>query len=417
VRTILCPQWLIDGTGSDAVADHAVVINGDVIETVDLESRIPRQDGDQTIPLAGITLIPGLINNHVHLVLPGDNTPFVPWIDLQSDAQLALRAAHNIKRSLHAGITTVRDCGGRGKTVFDVRDAQRDGLVVGARVISCGWPLTITGGHTRQFGGEADGVDELRRMVRRLISAGADYIKVMASGGGTPGSLPERPSFSRTELEAIVDTAHALGRRVATHCIAAESLANAISARTDFVEHGSFLGQDGQTHFDPALADTLATAEIPVTPTLQVTRDMVEMTPEGPERVLWQRRQESQRRIVQEFVKRGVTLLAGSDAGWRATAFDTFWKELDELVICGLTPIAAIHAATGAISRTYGETAAYGTICPGQVADLVAVEGELATDISCACRPMAVFQAGKLIHPPSVPTVLRGSELIAALEK
>lgn len=399
-RMVLQPTSILDGTGGPPLRDRVVTVVGERIESVIPADAFHPQPGDHVLDLPGMTLLPGLINCHVHLVLPGDNTPFVPWIDTQSDAALALRAAHNARTALHAGVTTVRDCGGRGTVVLDVRDALAEGLMEGAQVLSCGWPLTITGGHTRQFGGEADGEAALRTMVRRLVSLGADFIKVMAAGGGTPGSLPHYPSYSVAELRVIVETAHSLGRLVSAHCIATASILNAIEAEVDFIEHASFFGPEGVPRFDPVVADRLAAADIPVIPTLQVNRDMVEALPDGPERALWQLRLESQRAIVQHLHQLGVPLLAGSDAGWRATAFDTFWKELDELVVAGLSPSAAVAAATGNASRALGIGECYGTIKPGLVADLVAVEGDLSADIRCLSRVQVVIKRGRVIRIP-----------------
>jgi imidazolonepropionase-like amidohydrolase len=394
LRTILRPTHLIDGTGAAALRDHAVVLRNDLIEAVVPAAQLAPQPDDLTVDLTDSTLIPGLINNHVHLVLPGDNTPFVPWIDTQTDAALALRAAASAERSLRAGVTTVRDCGGRGTTVLDLRTAQNEGFAGGARVVSCGWPLTITGGHTRQFGGEADGSDALRQMVRKAVSAGADCIKVMASGGGTPGSVPQVPSFTTDELRAIVETAHDLGRLVAMHCIATESIARAVVAGTDRIEHAMFFDRDLVPRFNPVVAEQLARAAIPVTPTLQVNRDLVDLLPDGPERDVWRSRQETHRSVVAKLRELGVPLLAGSDAGWRATTFDTFWKELDELVACGFSPVEAINAASGGTSKALGLVDRHGTIRPGLLADLVAVRGDASTDIRCLREVTAVFKSG-----------------------
>lgn len=397
-RTVLQPRWIIDGTGAPPLTDHAVIISGDRVTEVAPVQQVEQQGDDRVIDFPESTLIPGLINNHVHLVLPGDNTPFVPWIDLQSDAALALMAAHNARTSLLSGVTTVRDCGGRGTIVIDVREAQANGLLDAARIISCGWTLTITGGHTRHFGGEVDGEDALRKMVRKAVSQGADYIKVMASGGGTPGSLSQYPSFTLSEMRVITETAHSLGRKVSAHCIALESIVNAIEADVDLIEHGSFYGTDLIPHFDPHVAEKLAKSNIPVTPTLQVNRDLVDLLPESPERSMWERRQQAQREIVRALNEIGVPLLAGSDAGWRATAFDTFWKEVDELAECGLPPVTAVRAATGAVSEALGVDDRFGTVQAGKAADLTIVDGDLSADIQRLRYVNSVFLAGNMVH-------------------
>ena len=393
-KTVLLPEWLVDGTGAEAATGQAVVVEGERIVAMSPAAALPDDPDATVVRLDGMTLLPGLINNHVHLVLPGDGTPFVPWVDLQSDAALALVAAGNLAASLAAGVTTVRDCGGRGTTVLDVRAAQAAGTIPGARVIACGWPLTITGGHTRQFGGEVDGADGIRRMVRRVVALGADYVKVMASGGGTPGSLPLRPSFSAEELRVLVDEAHSLGRMVSAHCIATESVSRAVAAGVDMIEHASFAGLDGAYRLDPQVADALAAAGIPVTPTLQVARDMVDMLPDSPERSLWQERREAHLGVLRALRERGVPLLAGSDAGWRATAFGTFHKELEELTACGLSAVAVVNAATGAVAAALG-VPDRGTVAPGMVADLVAVHGDLAADIRRVRDVAAVWRGGE----------------------
>jgi imidazolonepropionase-like amidohydrolase len=393
LRLLLHPDWLVDGTGSEARSDTAVLISDGTIEAVGPAAELALP-GVTPLRFEGATLLPGLINHHVHLNLPGDNSPFVPWLDAQSDASLALHAAANARRSLAAGITTVRDCGGRGTTVLDTRDAQTAGLTGGARIVSCGWPITISGGHTRQMGGEADGADALRRMVRQLVAKGADFIKVMASGGGTPGTLPQFPSFSTEELRVIVATAHDLGRRVTMHCIATASIAHAVAAGADLIEHAMFYSPDLSQRFEPAVAERLAKAGTPVTPTLQVARDMVEFYAESDGLALWQRRRERGIEIASCLRELGVPLLAGSDAGWRATTFDSFWKELDELVAVGFSPVQAIAAATGGPAQALGQTDITGAIRPGLRADLLVVNGDAAADIRCLRNVWAIFQNG-----------------------
>lgn len=398
-RTIVTAERVVDGTGAAAVEGQAVLIDGDIILGTIPVGEIAVTDSDQVLHYPGSTLIPGLINNHVHLVLPGDNTPFVPWIDLQSDAQLALMATHNTQKSLRAGITTVRDCGGRGRIVLDVRDAQRSGLIDGASIFGCGWTLTITGGHTRQFGGEVDGEVELRRAVRRVVANGADYVKVMAAGGGTPGTFPQYPSFTADELRVIVETAHSFGKLVAAHCIASASIENAIAAGVDMIEHASFYGANSLPHIDERLAERLAHSGIAVTPTLQVARDLVDLEGAGPDADLWSKRLESQRRVVSGLHELGVPLMAGSDAGWRATGFDTFWKELEELVACGMTPVAAIHAATGAVTASLRLAERFGTIAQGKRADIAVIDGDPSRDITRLRHVTAVIQSGRVVAP------------------
>ncbi|HEX5498157.1 MAG TPA: amidohydrolase family protein, partial [Thermomicrobiales bacterium] len=309
---------------------------------------------------------------------------------------------------------TVRDCGARGAVALDLAAAQRAGLIGGADVVACGWPITITGGHTRQFGGEADGEDALRRMVRRLVSLGADFIKVMAAGGGTPGSLAQYPSFSLRELQVIVEAAHDLGRNVSMHCIATESIDRAVASGADLIEHASFYGPDQVPRYDPAVAERLAKSGIPVTPTLQVARDQVDMGDDAPDAARWRQRREIHLEIIARLREIGVPMLAGSDAGWRATAFETFWKEFDELAAAGLTPVEAVTAGTGATATALGLEQTVGTIQPGQRADLLVVEGDLSRDIGRLRQVRAVFQGGKAVARDPGPRIASTDRMSAS---
>src|ERR1700694_5813440 len=144
MRTLIYPEWLIDGTGADAREGQALVFGSDGrIEAVGRAVEIVPRDTDVVVRAAGQTLLPGLINMHAHLTLASDNAPFVPYMDAHSDVALALRAAHSAAASLRAGVTTVRDCGSRGRTVLDLRAAIADGFLTGSRILSAGCALTI----------------------------------------------------------------------------------------------------------------------------------------------------------------------------------------------------------------------------------------------------------------------------------
>jgi imidazolonepropionase-like amidohydrolase len=395
MRKIIYPEWLLDGTGGPARVGQALAFAEGRIEAVGPAEDMRVDDGDEVLRCPGETLLPGLINMHVHLSLASDNTPFVPYMDAHSDVALALRAAHNARVALEAGITTVRDCGARRTTVLELRDAQAGGLLPAARIVSCGWPLTISGGHMRPFGGEVDGELGVRQMVRRITSAGADFIKVAGSGGGTPGSISDQPSFLPDELEAIVRTARGLGRRVTVHCTATAAIGNALAARVDSIEHGYFSAPGALLAFDEAIADGLAASGIPITPTLQVARDMVETLPPGAERDNWQYRREAQTEMIRRLHQAGVRLLVGSDAGWRFTRFDDLWRELDELVSCGLSPLEAIHGATGAAAAAIGRADEFGTLRPGLSADFLLVSGDAAQDVRRLADVRAVYCQGR----------------------
>src|SRR5690242_19147044 len=196
MRTVVYPEWLIDGTGSPARQSYALALRDERIEAIGVGTEIRVEPEDNVVRAPGMSLLPGLINMHAHLSLASDNAPFIPYMEAHSDVMLGLRAAHNAAASLRAGVTTIRDCGSRGRSVLDLVGARAEGLLQIPRILSAGCALTISGGHMRPFGGEVDGAGGCRHMVRRLVSAGAAFIKMAGSGGGTPGSLTDYPSFS-----------------------------------------------------------------------------------------------------------------------------------------------------------------------------------------------------------------------------
>jgi imidazolonepropionase-like amidohydrolase len=396
MRTLIYPEWLIDGTGAAPREGYALSFGDDGrIEAVGPASEVVPGEGDSVVRASGSSLVPGLINMHAHLSLASDNAPFISYMDAHSDVALALRAAHNAAACLQAGVTTVRDCGSRGRSVLDLATAAADGLLTLPRILAAGWALTISGGHMRPFGGEVDGVDGVRQMVRRLVSAGAEFIKMAGSGGGTPGSLTEYPSFSVAEFETAVETAHGLGRRVTVHCTATAAMERVVAAGVDSIEHGYFVAPGNFQAYDERLAEQLARAGISITPTLQVFRDMAEYLPAGPERDFWQSRREILATNVGRLHRAGVRLTAGSDAGWRLTRFDNYWRELQELQTCGLSPVEVIHAATGAASQAMGRRSDFGTLEPGLSADLLLVEGNAARDVACLASVRRVYLQGR----------------------
>ena len=155
----------------------------------------------EILDFPGCTIMPGMIDTHVHLNLPGDGTSLEEAVR-EPEGVLVATSAFTAARALAAGITTVRDVGALGSTAIHIRRALELGHGEGPRVLACGQPMTITGGHTWYFGGEADGEDELRRKVRHMAKLGADFIKVMGSGGGTMNTMSWHPSYTRQELSS-----------------------------------------------------------------------------------------------------------------------------------------------------------------------------------------------------------------------
>jgi imidazolonepropionase-like amidohydrolase len=397
---------LIDGSGAAAVENASVLVKGSTIAAV-YHGPVPSDavpPGTRTLEFPSGTLLPGLIDCHVHLNLPGDGTDYLDSVS-QPDGVLVATSTHNARVALEAGITTLRDTGGRGATTFEVRRALDRGYCTGSHLHLCGQPITITGGHTWHFGGEADGIDSVRRKAREMARLGADFIKVMGSGGGTPGTTSWLPSFSQEELSAVTDEAHRLGRKVTVHCLCAESIEYAVNAGVDQIEHAGFIvDATGKQRFEPAVADKVARAEIPVTGTLSVGEYILdtirakEKLDPGDQQALdrWDRMRAENFEQISGLLAAGVRLVAGTDAGWRFTPFDSLAEELRLMQHCGLSAMDAIVSATGWSARVLGIEGRTGTIREGLAADLLVVDGDPLADLAALKRPRLVVQSGQI---------------------
>jgi imidazolonepropionase-like amidohydrolase len=401
---IIRADKLIDGTGGAPIPDPVVVVEGSTITGV-YAGQAPAgalPADAEILDYQGCTLLPGLIDAHVHLNLPGDDTPFEDTVR-EPDGVLVASAAGAARVALEAGITTVRDTGGRGDTTFQLRRALELGVTRGPRMLLVGQPVTITGGHTWYLGGEADGVDGVRLKVRQLAKAGADWIKVMGSGGGTLNTISYKPSFSRAELTAIADEAHRLNRKVTVHCLCAEALENAVAAGVDGIEHAGFIvNEAGEQVFVPEIAEKIAAAGIVITTTLVVGYDIVTAfgdsvpVPAGKQAYLdkWKMMLADNLEQFRRFREAGVNFIAGTDAGWRLTRFDDLPSELYLMTQGGMSALEAIRCGTSFTAEVLGIGDTVGTVKPGYTADIIAVAGDPLGDLRKLRDVRLVLQGG-----------------------
>jgi len=398
---------LLDGTGTAPLENPTVIVHDGRIHGV---YAGPGPKGSwpadaPTLDLAGHTLLPGLIDAHVHLVLPGDGTPFETSVE-EPDGVLLATAVHNAQTALRAGITTLRDCGSMRDTTLELRRAQRLGYAVIPRLHLCRCPVTITGGHCWYFGGEADGPEGMRRMVRALVKAGVDYIKIMGSGGGTVGTDSSRPSYTVEELRAAVDEAHRLSRRVGIHCTCAQATRNAVAAGADHIEHALFLtDNEGHHRYEADVADAVAKHGAAVTSTLCVGHFLADALSakdgatagERFQVERWRRMNDANMDTARHMRRAGVRYVAGTDAGWRFTPFDGLVTELELLQQAGATAGEAIAAATSAAAEAMGIAAETGALREGLQADLIAVAGDPLADLAALRRPAVVMLGGAVV--------------------
>ena len=404
---------LADGLGGATKTDQAVLVTDGRITSVGptevMQQQIPPDT--EIIDLGSACLTPGLIDGHTHLSLAGDGRTYVEMF-ADTDEMMVLTGAMNLKRHLDAGITTLREHGARNQVGFMLKEGLARGYIPGSRMLVSGRPITCTGGHFHMCNEIADGEEEIRRSVRRLVHEGADYIKIMASGGGTAGTIPGRATYTTAELHAAVHEAHHFHRLTAAHCRAKESMVRAVEAGIDLMEHAEFLDPDGQLRFDPKVAEMMAEYGIWVSPTLQawtrypriveltVHRNAGTITPEAEtELQKLEERAELRLDVMRRMLDYGMRdrIVPGTDSGVSGLAFGHLDYDLQLLVRVGFTPVEALVAATRISAKAIGLADEIGTIEPGKVADLVAFSGDPTADITAFSCVVAVFQSGRRI--------------------
>ena len=229
----------------------------DRITAVGTQDELSPPEGVEVIDAGGMTITPGLVDAHVHLVNTGEAFS-ARDARTATDEDMTVLAVKNALLAVQTGVTTVRDQGGKGFITVSVRDAIDKGVIPGPRVVSCAAALTTTGGQSHYKSLEADTADEMKKAVRYLVKGGADCIKIFGSGGNaTPGSNPLAPQYAFEEFRAATDEAHRMGKHVAAHVHPTTAIKMAVEAGIDCLEHCSWLHPGGLGVDDAVLADII----------------------------------------------------------------------------------------------------------------------------------------------------------------
>ena len=408
--TLITADRLLDGSAAPPIARAAVLIQGGRVVALGPEAAVRTPDGAAVDRKAygDATILPGLVDAHTHLVAPGDGT-LGDDIAKEDDDILLLQAAKNARTLLHSGVTTLRENGAKGKVAFSLREGIRRRLAPGPRMVICGRPIAITGGHMGYFGSEADGEVAVRAEVRKLLQEGADYIKIVASGGSTRTSDPNRASYSVAELAAMTDEARRHGKLTAAHCTSAESIQNCLEAGVDMIIHCIFTEPDGTYRFRPDLVERLAAANAWVNPTLYVMKAGIERMREAREREgrltpeLMAQIEQSRRALdvrvdaVRRMSEAGVRMTAGSDSPWGWYAPGEFVHEIHMMAQAGLSYTDAIVTGTAGAAESIGMGGVSGRLLPGRQADVLVVRGDPTREITALWNVLDVYQAGRPI--------------------
>ena len=383
--TIVRGARLFDGTGPLS-GPAAVLVEGGRIVAVG--SDVPDRDDSAVVDLPGATLLPGLVDTHLHLALDASADP-VGARAARDDtaAREAMTAA--ARTAALAGVTTVRDLGDRDYVALGLRAAARTDPTL-PTILASGPPLTTPGGHCHYLGGVADGIDGVRAAVREHAERGVDIVKIMASGGNlTPGTRPEQGQFEPDELRAAVDEAHRHGLPVTAHAHGTQAVADSVAAGVDGLEHATFMTADG---VDPIPSDLLAdivARRISVGLTLGVN------PARGPALAVMLARIPALLVNAELMWRSGVRIVAGPDGGVSpAKPHDVLPWAVEALARLPMGPLGALVAATAEAAAACGLTGCKGRLAPGHDADLLAVDGDPLVDPAALRAVRAVFVRG-----------------------
>ena len=400
---------LFDGKSDALIPGGMVVVEGKVIKAVGASLPIP--EGATVIDLGDATLCPGFIDAHTHLTHERSsdyNQGFVDGMRREVTEQAILSTVY-ARRTVEAGFTTVRDVGSDDLLDVGLRNSIAKGIVPGPRMLVCVHALGASGGHADRNGlrhdlfpqqGPADGIanspEQAREAVRLQVKAGADVIKFCASGGVLSlADEVDTPQLTLAEMTALCDEAHRLRKKVACHSHGDQAARDAVLAGVDSIEHGSFLTVDTLKLMKDRGTYLVPTLMAPDS----LMPNLAKLPPEIAAKAV--AANESLSKTFAEAVKLGVKIGFGTDSGVSRHGENA--REFTLMVEHGMTPLAALKAATSVDAELLGLSRSIGTLEPGKLADVVALPGDPTRDISATRRVGFVMKEGTVIVPPKRP--------------
>jgi imidazolonepropionase-like amidohydrolase len=408
--TVIHAGTLMAEPGKAPISNATVVIRGRTIESV--QPGFVDVPGATVVDLRGATVMPGLIDSHVHLIGLDDRMQRRlqdPFRDFEDEAYTGLV---NARKTLLAGFTSVRDLGAEPRTILSLRDIINSGQFAGPTILSAGAGIAVTGGHgdvnglNRDLEGilkprathVCDGADDCRRATREQVSEGADVIKLKASGGvlsNVPGGLAQQ--MMDDELVAVVQTAKSFGRKVAAHAHGVDGVNAALRAGVDSIEHGTFTNDETFRLYKQTGAYYVPTLLAPAAALADGQRGALTAAQFAKAQQAAGNAEKSFARAIRE----GVKIAFGTDTGVSPHGRNA--EEFALMVKNGMSPALAIRSATVTASELLGISEKVGTIVAGKEADIIAVAGDPTSDVRLLENVGFVMKSGKVVKQDGKP--------------
>lgn len=384
---------LVTADAAEIIENAALVVENETFVKIGSAKQISAPAGAEIVDLSGKTVLPGLIDSHIHCFLDASPDPTVSFNN-DSTINLVIKAIDNMRKTLEAGFTTVRDLGGKGDLSLQLRKAAAENRFPSPRILTAGRYITMTGGHGHKSGIEADGADMVRKAAREMLKQGADVIKVMATGGVmTEGVQPGSAQFTREEMAAAAEEAHKAGKKAAAHAQGTQGIKNAILAGIDSIEHGIFLDEE-------AVA-MMKKNNTFLVPTLSAPYWVIEGGPEsGIAQYVVDKVQITVKSHFPSFRmahEKGVKIAMGTDAGTPLSKHGGNAKELELMVENGMSPKEAILSTTITAAELLGLSDRLGSVEVGKVADMVVFRENPLDNIANIYSIDEVYRAGKKV--------------------
>ena len=396
---------LYNGTKCKPLENAVVVVDGTHIKSVLVDCHTSWLEEYQIniTDMSDYIMTPGLIDSHVHLMLPGDGTLGEDLLARWSPGEVQILAFQNAETALASGVTTMRDVGAALDVDLAVRSFYKHNSKIAPDLICCGKPITCTGGHCYYMGGEADGSLEIQKMIRAQQKKGTDWVKVMATAGGTRGISPGDP-FSLDELKTAVAEAHRQEMGITMHASRINGLRKVAASAPDGIEHCQFTDH-WKVVEDKELAELICKNGTKPCHTMAVNVSLLSFLKDTPKE-LWTREEldtyQTQRKWLELMpaqlafqLSQGVPTVGGSDAGWRYTSFhDGMVISMEMMELAGMNAIDIIYACTGLNAEYLGISDRIGTIQEGKQADFLLLEDDPMDRISNFRTIVKVYKKG-----------------------